>query len=56
MPEIVWTDRAVEDLNRHYEFLKTNNADAAAKAVREIVSAGESLEENPRRGTPIGEV
>ncbi len=56
MPEIVWTDKAVEDLNRHYEFLKTNNADAAAKAVREIVSSGESLEENPRRGTPIGEV
>jgi len=56
MPEIVWTESAMEDLNRHYEFLKINNADAAARAVREIVSVGESLQDNPRRGTPIGEV
>lgn len=56
MPQIVWTESAMEDLNRHYEFLKINNADAAARAVQEIVSSAESLLENPRRGTPIGEV
>lgn len=55
MPQIVWTESAVEDLNRHYEFIKINNADAATKAVQGIVSSAESLLENPRRGTPISE-
>jgi plasmid stabilization system protein ParE len=55
MPQIVWTESAIEDLNRHYEFLKVNNADAAARAVRGIVDSGESLLENPRRGTSIAE-
>ena len=55
MPQIVWTESAIEDLNRHYEFLKVNNADAAARAVQGIVDSGESLLENPRRGTPIAE-
>ena len=55
MPQIVWTEDAVDDLNRHYDFLKINNADAAARAVRGIVSSAESLQENPRRGTAIGQ-
>ena len=55
MPQIVWTESAVEDLNRYYEFLKINNADAATKAIQRIVSSAESLLKNPRRGTPIGE-
>lgn len=50
MPQIVWSKSAIDDLNHHYEFLKINNADAAARAVQKIVSSGESLQENPRRG------
>ncbi|MGB3507747.1 MAG: type II toxin-antitoxin system RelE/ParE family toxin [Microcoleaceae cyanobacterium] len=53
MPQIVWTESPVEDLNRHYEFLKINNADAAAKAVKGIVSSAEILQENPRRGSIV---
>ncbi|MGD1700489.1 type II toxin-antitoxin system RelE/ParE family toxin [Dapis sp. BLCC M229] len=56
MPEIVWTDMAVEDLNRHYEFLKVNNADAAARGIQKIVSFAESLQENPRRGRIVDEI
>jgi plasmid stabilization system protein ParE len=55
MPEIVWTESAVDDLNRHYDFLKINNADAAARAIQGVVSSAESLLENPRRGTAIGQ-
>ena len=43
MPEIVWTESAVDDLNRHYDFLKINNADAAARAIQGVVSSAESL-------------
>ena len=55
MPEIVWTESAVDDLNHHYDFLKINNADAAARAVQGIVYSAESLQENPRRGTAISQ-
>ncbi|MEA5471903.1 type II toxin-antitoxin system RelE/ParE family toxin [Spirulina sp. 06S082] len=56
MSKIVWTEGAVDDLNRHYEFLKINNADAAVRAVQKIVSTGESLQENPRRGKTVDDV
>ena len=56
MPQIVWTESAIDDLNRHYEFLKINNPDAAALAVQRVVSSGESLQENPRRGKIVEEI
>ena len=56
MSEIVWTQSAIDDLNRHYEFLKINNVDATARALQRIVYASESLQENPRRGTVVDEV
>ncbi|WP_245246318.1 type II toxin-antitoxin system RelE/ParE family toxin [Nostoc sp. ATCC 53789] len=43
MSQIVWTQSAIDDLNRHYDFIKLNNPDAAAQAVQAIVSSGESL-------------
>jgi plasmid stabilization system protein ParE len=56
MTEIVWTETAVEDLNRHYDFIKINNHDAAARAVQAIVSSGESLQPNPRRGAIVDDI
>ncbi|MEH1777721.1 MAG: type II toxin-antitoxin system RelE/ParE family toxin [Nostoc sp.] len=56
MSQIVWTLTAIDDLNRHYDFIKLNNADAAARAVQAIVSSGESLQQNPRRGAIIDEI
>ncbi|MBD2296027.1 type II toxin-antitoxin system RelE/ParE family toxin [Anabaena sphaerica FACHB-251] len=56
MSEIVWTETATNDLNRHYDFLSTNNPDGAARAVQAIVSAGESLQQNPRRGAIVDEI
>ncbi|MDZ8226363.1 type II toxin-antitoxin system RelE/ParE family toxin [Nostoc sp. ChiVER01] len=50
MSQIVWTQTAIDDLNRHYDFIKLNNADAVARAVQAIVSSGEkSIGESPSR-------
>ncbi|MEH1912405.1 MAG: type II toxin-antitoxin system RelE/ParE family toxin [Nostoc sp.] len=56
MSEIVWTETAINDLNRHYDFIKLNNADAAARAIQAIVSSGESLQHNARRGAILDEI
>jgi addiction module RelE/StbE family toxin len=56
MSQIVWTETAIDDLNRHYDFIKINSPDAAARAIQTIVSSGESLQENPRRGATIDEI
>jgi addiction module RelE/StbE family toxin len=56
MSQIVWTQSATDDLNRHYDFIKLNNPEAAARAVKAIVSSGESLQENPRRGAIVDEI
>jgi addiction module RelE/StbE family toxin len=56
MPQIVWTESAIDDLNRQYDFIKLNNADAASRAVQAIVSSGESLQQNPRRGSIVDEI
>ncbi len=39
MSEIVWTETATNDLNRHYNFIVLSNADAAARAIQAIVSS-----------------
>ncbi|MDY6898575.1 MAG: type II toxin-antitoxin system RelE/ParE family toxin, partial [Cyanobacteriota bacterium] len=49
MSQIVWTQNATDDLNRHYDFIKVNNPEAAARAIQTIVSSAESLQENTRR-------
>jgi len=56
MSPIIWTKTAIDDLNRHYDFIKVNNIDTAARAVRAIVSAGEILKQNSRRGAIIEEI
>ncbi len=56
MSQIIWTQSATDDLNRHYDFIKLNNLDAAARAVKAIVTSAESLQENPRRGGIVDEV
>ncbi|MBW4686820.1 MAG: type II toxin-antitoxin system RelE/ParE family toxin [Komarekiella atlantica HA4396-MV6] len=36
--------------------IKPNNTDAAARAIQAIVSSGESLQQNPRRGAIVDEI
>jgi plasmid stabilization system protein ParE len=56
MFEIIWTETATNDLNRHYDFIALSNADAGASAVQAIVSSGGSLQQNPRRGAIVDEM
>lgn len=56
MSRVIWTESAVADLGRHYDFLKPNSPNAAARAVQMIVQAGESLEQNSRRGAIVDKV
>ncbi|AFZ59237.1 type II toxin-antitoxin system RelE/ParE family toxin [Anabaena cylindrica FACHB-243] len=56
MSEIVWTETAISDLNRHYDFIALSNADAAARAIQAIVASGGTLQQNPRRGAIIDEI
>ncbi|MDZ7961396.1 MAG: type II toxin-antitoxin system RelE/ParE family toxin [Aulosira sp. DedQUE10] len=56
MSQIVWTETAIDDLNRHYDFIKLNNPDAAARAIQAIVYTGESLQQNPCRGRIVDEI
>lgn len=56
MSQIVWTQTAIDDLNRHYDFIRLNSAEAATRAVQAIVSSGESLQQNLRRGAIVDEI
>ncbi len=53
MPTVVWTPTAVADVKQHYQDLKPKDPDTAKRATQAILRAGDSLEENPRRGTVI---
>lgn len=53
MPQVIWTTPASDDIERHFQFLATENPKAAVRAVQTIVRMGRSLENFPRRGTPL---
>jgi toxin ParE1/3/4 len=53
--KIVWRERALEDIDRLYNFLSDKNKEAAAKAARVILRGSSLLEESPRLGRPIAD-
>jgi plasmid stabilization system protein ParE len=53
MPLVVWSEAATQDIKRHFDFLHPLNPDAAARAVRAILDAGNALRVSPYRGTVI---
>ena len=48
--ELKWTDKALSDLARLYEFLAPVNQDAAARIVQSLVAAPATLMKSPRIG------
>jgi plasmid stabilization system protein ParE len=52
---ITWSQSALADLDRHHQYLMTIDPSMAASSIQEIVRFGKSLEDNPRRGTPIND-
>ncbi len=55
MSLVIWSQQSSQDIQRHYAFLQDVNTDAAVRAVKAILEAGESLEQNPFRGTIVDE-
>ena len=53
MPTVVWSPRASRDLERHYNYLLLRNENAASKAAKAILQAGNSLAQNPYKGIVI---
>ncbi|WP_202308342.1 type II toxin-antitoxin system RelE/ParE family toxin [Dryocola clanedunensis] len=51
----VWTEPAIEDLNRVYEFLISVNQPAAERVVQTLVSASVNLVTNPQSGAYLSE-
>ncbi len=53
--ELVWTSKALSDLERLYLFLAAVNQIAAAKTVQQLTAAPITLQSNPRIGERLDE-
>jgi plasmid stabilization system protein ParE len=53
VPQVIWTETALADTQRHYEFLETLNPDAALRAKQAIQRSGNSLTTSPQRGSIV---
>jgi len=53
--ELKWTDKALSDLIRLYEFLEAINSSAARSAVQSLTAAPNALLLNPRIGESLEE-
>ena len=53
--ELKWTDKAVSDMARLYEFLAPVNRAAAARTVQALTAAPTSVLANPRIGEKLEE-
>jgi plasmid stabilization system protein ParE len=56
MPELIWSPRALADVQRLYRFLGTNNPDAARRAVASIRAGVRILAKQPGIGRPADEI
>jgi len=52
---VQWTERALSDLSRLYDFLAIRNRDAAARTVQALVDAPARLTQNPRIGERLAQ-
>lgn len=53
--DLKWTNKALSDLARLYEFLSPANQSAAARIVQSLVAAPATLMTNPRIGEKLEE-
>jgi plasmid stabilization system protein ParE len=56
MPELIWSPRAVADVQRLYRFLNPQNPDAARRAVAAIRAGVRILARQPQIGRPADEM
>ncbi|KAA6460251.1 type II toxin-antitoxin system RelE/ParE family toxin [Acidobacteria bacterium AB60] len=53
MPRIRWTQAALRDITRHFDFLSSKSRDAARRAVKTIRQGIKILAARPEAGRPI---
>jgi plasmid stabilization system protein ParE len=53
MPRLRWSEAALEDVARLYNFLAPNSRDAASRAIRVIREGIKQLGKHPEIGRPI---
>lgn len=53
--ELKWTNKALSDISRLYEFLAVVNQPAAARTVQQLTAASTTLLVNPRIGERLEE-
>jgi plasmid stabilization system protein ParE len=51
--ELKWTSKALDDVERLYDFLARVNTSAAAQSVQALITAPTRLRENPRMGEKL---
>ncbi len=53
MPRLIWSDPALKDVQRLYRFLKSQNTQAAQKAVKTIRQTVKTISIQPEAGRPV---
>lgn len=53
MPRLIWSPRALADIQRIYRFLASKNQDAASRAVKTIRASSKILLQHPEIGRRI---
>ena len=56
MAEIVWTEPALNDLDKIAEYIAVSNLVAAKKLVKEVFAKVDILEEYPKSGKSVSEL
>ena len=56
MPRLIWSPRALGDVQRLYRFLAEKNPDAARRAVRAIRDGMKVVAQQPGIGRPIADM
>jgi plasmid stabilization system protein ParE len=56
MPHLRWSENALRDLIRLYDFLSSKSRDAARRAIKAIRQGAKLLSANPQIGRPVDEL
>lgn len=54
--KLLWTEKAISDLNEIEKFIARDNLDIAIKFVDKLIDKAETLVENPKKGRVVPEL
>ncbi|MDZ7692766.1 MAG: type II toxin-antitoxin system RelE/ParE family toxin [Balneolaceae bacterium] len=56
MAQVIWTEAALQDLDRVGDYISLDNPDAAKKLVRQCFQRVENLSQHPKLGKTVPEL